>query len=95
MGSPPRRDEPATREATIGFVTTGTPSAASVARITDMFLDHRYFDENASQSYLGRAVSCLSGRTAVYRRLLLLDVEQDFMNETFCGVTSLSGETSG
>ena len=63
-----------------------------LARITDMFLDHRYFDENASQSYLGRAVSCLSGRTAVYRRQLLLDVEHDFMTETFLGVPSLSGD---
>jgi cellulose synthase/poly-beta-1,6-N-acetylglucosamine synthase-like glycosyltransferase len=39
-----------------------------LSRITDMFLDHRYFDENASQSLLGQAVSCLSGRTAIYRR---------------------------
>ena len=46
-------------------------STGFLARITDMFLDHRYFDENASQSYLGRAVSCLSGRTAVYRRQIL------------------------
>jgi cellulose synthase/poly-beta-1,6-N-acetylglucosamine synthase-like glycosyltransferase len=67
-------------------------STGFLARITDMFLDHRYFDENASQSYLGRAVSCLSGRTAVYRRQLLLDVEQDFMNETFWGIPSLSGD---
>jgi cellulose synthase/poly-beta-1,6-N-acetylglucosamine synthase-like glycosyltransferase len=63
-----------------------------LARITDMFLDHRYFDENASQSLLGQAVSCLSGRTAVYRRRLLLDIEQDFMNETFWGVPCLSGD---
>ena len=46
-------------------------SKGFLARMTDMFLDHRYFDENASQSFLGRAVSCLSGRTAVYRRKLL------------------------
>ncbi|HWM59395.1 MAG TPA: glycosyltransferase [Pseudonocardia sp.] len=63
-----------------------------LTRITDMFLDHRYFDENACQSYLGRAVSCLSGRTAVYRRHLLLDIEADFMGETFWGVPSLSGD---
>jgi cellulose synthase/poly-beta-1,6-N-acetylglucosamine synthase-like glycosyltransferase len=63
-----------------------------LARITDMFLDHRYFDENASQSVLGKAVSCLSGRTAVYRRELLLEIEDDFMNETFWGVQSLSGD---
>ncbi|HEY0815704.1 MAG TPA: glycosyltransferase [Pseudonocardia sp.] len=63
-----------------------------LARITDMFLDHRYFDENASQSFLGRAVSCLSGRTAVYRRDLLMDIERDFMHETFWGVPCLSGD---
>jgi hyaluronan synthase len=67
-------------------------SKGFLARITDMFLDHRYFDENASQSLLGKAVSCLSGRTAVYRRALLLEVEDDFMNETFWGVQSLSGD---
>ena len=63
-----------------------------LARITDMFLDHRYFDENASQTFLGKAVSCLSGRTAVYRRQLLLEVEDDFMDETFWGVPCLSGD---
>jgi cellulose synthase/poly-beta-1,6-N-acetylglucosamine synthase-like glycosyltransferase len=63
-----------------------------LARITDMFLDHRYFDENASQSYLGRAVSCLSGRTAVYRRALLCEIEDEFMDEMFWGVPCLSGD---
>jgi cellulose synthase/poly-beta-1,6-N-acetylglucosamine synthase-like glycosyltransferase len=63
-----------------------------LARITDMFLDHRYFDENASQSILGQAVSCLSGRTAIYRRELLLDIEADFMHESFWGVPCLSGD---
>jgi cellulose synthase/poly-beta-1,6-N-acetylglucosamine synthase-like glycosyltransferase len=67
-------------------------SKGFLARITDMFLDHRYFDENASQSLLGQAVSCLSGRTAVYRRELLLDIEKDFMHETFWGVQCLSGD---
>jgi cellulose synthase/poly-beta-1,6-N-acetylglucosamine synthase-like glycosyltransferase len=63
-----------------------------LGRITDMFLDHRYFDENASQTYLGRAVSCLSGRTAVYRRELLVEIEDEFMDETFWGVPCLSGD---
>jgi cellulose synthase/poly-beta-1,6-N-acetylglucosamine synthase-like glycosyltransferase len=63
-----------------------------LARITDMFLDHRYFDENACQTRFGRAVSCLSGRTAIYRRALLLEIEHDFMNETFWGVPCLSGD---
>lgn len=67
-------------------------SKGFLARITDMFLDHRYFDENASQSLLGKAMSCLSGRTAVYRRRLLMEVEHEFMNETFWGVPCLSGD---
>jgi cellulose synthase/poly-beta-1,6-N-acetylglucosamine synthase-like glycosyltransferase len=67
-------------------------SKGFLSRITDMFLDHRYFDENASQSFLGRAVSCLSGRTAVYRRKLLMEIEKDFMHETFWGVQCLSGD---
>ncbi|MEV1022338.1 glycosyltransferase [Streptomyces sp. NPDC050264] len=61
-------------------------------RVTDMFLDYRYFDENAAQTVMGRAVSCLSGRTAVYRRALLLEVSDDFMSETFWGVPCMSGD---
>ncbi|MHA6623447.1 glycosyltransferase [Pseudonocardia sp. DLS-67] len=67
-------------------------STGFLTRITDMFLDHRYFDENAAQSRLGRAVSCLSGRTAVYRRDVLLAIEDEFMAETFWGVPCLSGD---
>jgi hyaluronan synthase len=41
---------------------------------------------------MGRAVSCLSGRTAVYRRRLLLEISRDFMTETFLGVPCMSGD---
>ncbi|MDQ3945577.1 MAG: glycosyltransferase [Actinomycetota bacterium] len=61
-------------------------------RITDMYLDYRYFDENAAQTRMGRAVSCLSGRTAVYRRELLLHHEKEFLEETFLGVPCNSGD---
>ncbi len=67
-------------------------SKGFLARITDMYLDCRYFDENASQTLIGQAVSCLSGRTAIYRRSLLCEVEHEFMNETFLGVPCLSGD---
>jgi cellulose synthase/poly-beta-1,6-N-acetylglucosamine synthase-like glycosyltransferase len=60
--------------------------------LNDMFLDYRYFDELASQTVVGRAVSCLSGRTAVYRRDLLLQVSDRFMSETFLGVPCMSGD---
>ena len=36
-------------------------------RIADIYLDIRYSDEVPATTLLGRAVSCLSGRTAAYR----------------------------
>lgn len=60
--------------------------------INDMYLDYRYFDEIASQTRVGKAVSCLSGRTAVYRRELLLEISDDFLGETFLGLPCNSGE---
>lgn len=60
--------------------------------LNDMYLDYRYFDELASQTVMGRALSCISGRTAVYRRELLLRDSDAFMNETFLGVPCLSGD---
>lgn len=60
--------------------------------ITEMYLDYRYFDENAAQTVMGQAVSCLSGRTAVYSRELLLQMGDDFLNETFLGVPCMSGD---
>lgn len=61
-------------------------------RMNDIYLDNRYFDENAAQTVMGRAVSCLSGRTAVYRRELLVAHADDFMDETFLGVPCNSGD---
>ena len=61
-------------------------------RVNDIYLDLRYFDENAAQTYLGRAVSCISGRTGVYRRELLLEIGEEFMQETFLGVPCMSGD---
>jgi cellulose synthase/poly-beta-1,6-N-acetylglucosamine synthase-like glycosyltransferase len=62
------------------------------SRVNDMYLDYRYFDENAAQTRIGRAVSCLSGRTAVYRRRLLLHHQKAFLAETFLGVPCNSGD---
>jgi cellulose synthase/poly-beta-1,6-N-acetylglucosamine synthase-like glycosyltransferase len=61
-------------------------------RVNDMYLDYRYFDENAAQTVAGRAISCVSGRTAVYRRRLLREVADDFMSEEFLGVPCMSGD---
>jgi hyaluronan synthase len=61
-------------------------------RVNDMYLDYRYFDENAAQTAAGQAISCISGRTGIYRRELLLEISDDFMGETFLGVPCMSGD---
>lgn len=43
-------------------------------------------------SYLGRSLSCLSGRTAIYRREALLPVINDLCEETFLGKPVISGD---
>jgi hyaluronan synthase len=58
----------------------------------DMYLDYRYYDELAAESLVGQAVSCLSGRTAVYRTEVLRSISDEFMHETFMGVQCLSGD---
>jgi hyaluronan synthase len=58
----------------------------------DMYLDYRYYDEIAAQSAVGQAVSCLSGRTAVYRRALLVEHDDAFLGETFLGTQCMSGD---
>jgi cellulose synthase/poly-beta-1,6-N-acetylglucosamine synthase-like glycosyltransferase len=60
--------------------------------LNDMYLDYRYSHELPSQSAAGQALSCLSGRTAVYRRVLLEKMSDRFMTETFWGVPCLSGD---
>ncbi len=60
--------------------------------LTDFYLDYRYFDELAAQTAWGQAISCVSGRTAVYRRSILVDIADDFMGERFLGVPCNSGD---
>jgi hyaluronan synthase len=61
-------------------------------RIADVFLDVRYEDEAPALTRMGQALSCLSGRTAAYRRDVLLPLLDDFMAETFLGKSCMSGE---
>ena len=61
-------------------------------RLADIYLDIRYSDEVPATSRWGRAVSCLSGRTAAYRTHVLQNVREPFLNETFWGTTCMSGD---
>jgi cellulose synthase/poly-beta-1,6-N-acetylglucosamine synthase-like glycosyltransferase len=61
-------------------------------RIADIYLDIRYSDEVPATTQWGRAVSCLSGRTAAYRTALLQGLREPFLNETFMGNQCMSGD---
>ena len=61
-------------------------------RIADIYLDIRYADEVPATTVMGRAVSCLSGRTAAYRTDLLKRLRDAFLSETFMGRPCMSGD---
>ncbi|MBC8076073.1 MAG: glycosyltransferase [Chloroflexales bacterium] len=61
-------------------------------RFADIYLDIRYSDEVPATTVVGRAVSCLSGRTAAYRTRLLQSMREAFLNETFNGRPCMSGD---
>lgn len=86
-------------DASIGGVGTRqhmypTDGAAATVweRIADMYLDMRYAGEVPAATRWGRAVSCLLGRTAVYRTRLLQGLREPFLNETFMGTRCMSGD---
>ena len=79
----------------VGGVTTRQNVLApnSVAqRLFDLYLDIRYNDEIRFLTAFGDAVTCLSGRTAVYRRQAVLPVLEELNNETFFGRPVISGD---
>jgi cellulose synthase/poly-beta-1,6-N-acetylglucosamine synthase-like glycosyltransferase len=61
-------------------------------RLADIYLDIRYSDEVPATTRWGRAVSCLSGRTAAYRTHLLQRLREPFLNEMFAGKPCMSGD---
>jgi cellulose synthase/poly-beta-1,6-N-acetylglucosamine synthase-like glycosyltransferase len=61
-------------------------------RLADIYLDIRYADEVPATTIVGRAVSCLSGRTAAYRTRVLQRLRTAFLNETFMGRPCMSGD---
>jgi hyaluronan synthase len=61
-------------------------------KIADMLWDQRNYLDWPSQAATGRALTCLSGRTAVYRREILVPLLNEFVNETILGRKKESGE---
>lgn len=61
-------------------------------KIFDIQLDQRSFDEMPFLAVSSDVLTCLSGRTAFYRRKVLLPLLDDLVNETFWGKRVISGE---
>ena len=61
-------------------------------RVFDVYLDIRYADEVRYLTAFGDVITCLSGRTAVYRRTAIVPLLDDLMNETFMGQRVISGD---
>lgn len=61
-------------------------------KLFDIQLDLRYVDDFAFMSAAGDALICLSGRTAFYRKEILMPLLPDLLNETFWGKKVVSGD---
>jgi hyaluronan synthase len=61
-------------------------------RLFSIHLDQRYLDEMKYLTTVGDAITCLSGRTALYRRAAIYDLCSDLEHETFWGVQCVSGD---
>ncbi|MDP9197123.1 MAG: glycosyltransferase [Thermoproteota archaeon] len=61
-------------------------------KMTDVFWDMRNYYDLPAQTAAGRALSCLSGRTSLYRRKILLPKLDVFLNEIIFGRKKESGE---
>lgn len=55
-------------------------------------LFNRYGNELIFQAAMGNALSCISGRTGVYRRSAIADLTDDLVNEKFLGLKCISGD---
>jgi len=61
-------------------------------RVTDIFWDTRNHDDLPAQAANGGKLSCLSGRTAFYRKSLILPKLDLFLNEVLFGRKKESGD---
>jgi cellulose synthase/poly-beta-1,6-N-acetylglucosamine synthase-like glycosyltransferase len=61
-------------------------------KMTDVFWDMRNYYDLPSQTAFGSFLTCLTGRTALYRRHLILPKLGDFLNEILLGKRKESGE---
>lgn len=61
-------------------------------KLFKILLDDRYLTEYPFLATVSDALLCLSGRTAVYRKVAIVDKLDDLVNETFWGEKMISGD---
>nr|MDQ4013260.1 glycosyltransferase [Thermoproteota archaeon] len=61
-------------------------------KMTDIFWDIRNYYDLPSQTAMGCSLTCLTGRTSLYRREILLPKLDEFLNEVLLGRRKESGE---
>jgi hyaluronan synthase len=61
-------------------------------KMTDIFWDMRNYHDLPSQTATGSMLSCLSGRTSLYRRNIILPKLDEFLNEIILGKRKEPGE---
>jgi cellulose synthase/poly-beta-1,6-N-acetylglucosamine synthase-like glycosyltransferase len=61
-------------------------------RMTDIFWDMRNYQDLPSQTATGRMLTCLSGRTSLYRRKIIVPKLDEFLNEIILGKRKEPGE---
>ncbi|MBI2910301.1 MAG: glycosyltransferase [Chloroflexi bacterium] len=61
-------------------------------KIFDIQLDLRFYDDMMPSAAVGSVFTCLSGRTAFYRREVILPLLDGLVNETFWGKRCIGGD---
>jgi cellulose synthase/poly-beta-1,6-N-acetylglucosamine synthase-like glycosyltransferase len=61
-------------------------------KMTDIFWDMRNYYDLPAQTAMAKALTCLSGRTSLYRREIILPKLNEFLNEVVFGRKKESGE---
>lgn len=61
-------------------------------KMTDVFWDMRNYYDLPSQTAMGSALTCLTGRTSLYRREIIMPRLAEFLNEILLGKRKESGE---
>lgn len=61
-------------------------------RLFQIHLANRYFNDLPFQAAAGDALTCLSGRTAIYRRSAIIKLIDEMANEKFWGSPVISGD---